>query len=174
MKISKAVMLVLALSFTGVASADESATLKMRVQAAMNKYCAAIRANNFKSAAAAVRGMFAKDCVFTGGDGKTMTLDQWLKTGEQEMKSMKSVSVITVTCTAMKAMGNSATGTGKFHMIGTMANPDTKSKKKTVKLEVSGNATFKLAKRNGKWWVVSHKEGEPKVLIDGKSAGQMR
>lgn len=161
--------LAIALGLTSCASlvlADEAANLQRAMQDGMNKYCAAVMKGDKAGANKIIMGAFAPNCKFTGMDGKTMNLKQWMAAMDMNMKSMKSITKMKLTCSNIKVSGNKATGNESFMMEGTM--PNMKDPKKTSKMMVMGTSTSTYEKMGGKWMVVTSKDTSQKMMVDGK------
>lgn len=161
--------LAIALGLTACASlvlADEAANLQKAMQDGMNKYCAAVMKGDKAGASKIIMSAFAPNCKFIGMDGTTMNRDQWIASMDQNMKSMKSITKMKLTCSDVKVKGNKATSNETFVMAGTM--PNMKDPKKTSKFEVFGASTSVYEKIGGKWLVTTSKDTSMKMMMDGK------
>lgn len=146
--------------------ADEAATLTKNMQEGMNKYCAAAVKGDHASMHKLILSNFAPNCKFVGVDGKTMSLKEWMAAMDMNMKSMKSITKMKLTCSDVKVKGNKATSNETFVMAGTM--PNMKDPKKTSKFEVFGASTSVYEKIGGKWLVTTSKDTSMKMMMDGK------
>ena len=165
MKMLNRILTGLALTASTVlAYADEAATLTSTLQAAMDKYCAAILKKDFKTADKIILAHFASDCKFTS-QGQTLDLKGWMSMNNQQLKAMTKISKLTMKLQKFKITGNKAVGLENFAMVCTIP---TGQDKKTAVLSVTSTNTTTMTKRNGKWLctMVSSKPG--KITIDGK------
>ncbi len=154
-----------------MAIADESSKVKAHIQQEMNKYVAAMKRGDVNGCASVIRANFAPDCKFIGMDGKVTTRDKWIASMNGEMKWLK-FQTISLTCTSASVKGNTGMMAGKMHFVATFR--DQKDKKKMHKLEVTATEEGTLTKKNGRWWVTTHREVSNTALVDGKAMKSMR
>lgn len=163
-------LLVLSASVFGFGG-DDAAALKASMQAGMNKYIAAWKKKDAKTAEALIRAHFSKDFKATDSNGKVLTLDEWIAQDKMQMAQIQSVKKMSLTMDKVVVKGNTATSQDKFLADFVIANPNPNATSKTAVLHIEGTSSSTLKKINGKWMFVSMKEGSQKMLLDGKPFG---
>lgn len=146
------------------AIADDPASLRTQFQRAMDAHCAAIVRGDYAGAEKAMDGYFAPDCKIVN-DGKSLSYKDWKAMLFQQLKMLKKVTVMKLTCTDVKINGAKATATTKVHMAGVLPNTGDKSVH-TVDVEATSISTY--AKRNGRWWCISDVDKTHTTKMDGK------
>jgi hypothetical protein len=149
-----------------LAMAEDSRSVAKHVQGEMDKYVAAVKKKDYKAADAVILSNFSPSCKLVGTDGKTLALKAWLKENDDQLRSMKTLTSISLKLTNPVLKGTSFSGTESYAMSGTTANP--KDPKKTSKISINGVAELLMQKKNGKWAVTKRTDKSVKVLIDGK------
>jgi len=148
------------------ALAEDASTVTKHVQGEMNKFVAACKKKDMKTADGVILTNFSPTCKLIGMDGKSTPLKAWIKQQDDQMKMTKSVTSMSLKLTNGSLKGNTFTGLESFSETGTMANP--KNPKKASKFVVSGTAVMQMEKKNGKWWVTKRTEKSMSMTVDGK------
>lgn len=152
-------------ALTVSAFADDAKSLQAQFQRGMDAHCAAILKGDYDAAARAMDNYFAPDCKIVS-DGKTMSYKDWKAGFMTNLKMMKKVEVMKLTCTNVKLTGATASALTKIHVVGQI--PDFGGGKTLHKFEYKGTSNSKFAKRKGKWMCVSDVDASSVMTLDGK------
>lgn len=162
-RINLSLMAVFALAT--VALADEAATLKKWMQDGMNATAKAVMKKDMASAEKQIRASFAKDYKGTDSQGRTVSLEEWLKEMKTQVSMTKRIDKMNLSVKSIKVTGNKATSEEATEIVMVMDNPQTK---KEMQIRILQSSESKLEKRSGKWWVVASKDKSTKTWVDGK------
>ncbi|MFI5385668.1 MAG: nuclear transport factor 2 family protein [Fimbriimonadales bacterium] len=155
--------LTIAIVLIGALTVAHAANLRAEIEASGKKIAAAMKKRDFATLSKEMKAGTTADFKYVEG-GQSETLDQMLEHMKDGLGMMTKITTCSVKLLTLKEKGNTAVGTMRHTMAGTMKGDG----KKTHSMTYTGVSEDTYVKQDGKWKMSSMTWKSQKQTIDGK------